>query len=210
MSTFEAVVRHKIIAILRGLSDQEADAVVEALADGGIRLVEATLNTAGALGMIHRWREKYDAGLYVGAGTVLNVEMAKDAAAAGAQFMISPNFDPKVVEYGIKQGIDVYPGVMTPTEIVNAWNAGAKAVKIFPSATLGLNYIKEIRAPLDSIPMIATGGVTLANFPDFLQAGVTAVGLGSSLADKQAIREGRFDRIAESARAFVRAAEGQG
>ncbi|ANE46960.1 2-dehydro-3-deoxyphosphogluconate aldolase [Paenibacillus swuensis] len=204
---FELVQKSKLIAILRGVEDSKADQVVDALERGGITIIEATMNTEGATGMISRWRERYEGRLLIGAGTVLDVEMAREAIDAGSQFLISPNFDPEVVAYATKRGIDVYPGVMTPTEIVAAWKSGVKAVKVFPSGSLGLNYIKEIRAPLDRIPMIATGGVNLQNIGDFLAAGVCAIGLGGSLASKQVVSEGRFDEIEKTARAFVNAVE---
>ncbi|MEB3101509.1 bifunctional 4-hydroxy-2-oxoglutarate aldolase/2-dehydro-3-deoxy-phosphogluconate aldolase [Ferviditalea candida] len=198
----------KIVAIIRGIEADAGDATAEALADGGIRLLEVTMNTEGALRMISRFRENYGSRMRVGAGTVLNLKMAKKAVQAGAEYIISPNLDERVIEYALRKGVDVWPGTMTPTEIVRAFEAGAQAVKVFPMGSLGINYLKEIRAPLDHIPMIATGGVNLQNIGDFLNTGILGVGLGSNLVNKKLIAERRFAELTELARSFVEAAQG--
>lgn len=199
----EMLEKFKIVTIIRGITGNAADRTVEALAAGGIKLVEVTMNTEGALDAIRRWRQQYENHVCIGAGTVLDIEMAKAAVDAGARYLISPNLDIEVIRYGIEQDVEVWPGVMTPTEIVNAWKAGAKAVKVFPVGTLGLNYIKEIRAPLSQIPMIATGGVHIDNIEDFLRAGVIGVGMGSHIVHKPTIEAGKFDEITRLAQAFT-------
>lgn len=198
----------KIVAIMRGIEAEAGDATAEALANGGIRLLEVTMNTNGALQMISRFRENYGSRMHIGAGTVLNLNMAKEAAQAGAEYFISPNLDEEVIEYALGRGIGVWPGTMTPTEIVRAFEAGAQAVKVFPMGSLGINYLKEIRAPLDHIPMIATGGVNLQNIGDFLDTGIVGVGLGGSLVNKKLIAERRFAELTELARSFVTAVRG--
>lgn len=208
MKLLDLLTQEKIIAIIRGISPNAADKTVEALTQGGVKLLEVTTNTEGALDMLSRWREKYAGQVRVGMGTVLNLPMAKDAVSAGAEFLISPNLDEAVIAYGLEQGIEVWPGTMTPTEIIRAWNAGAKAVKVFPMGSLGLSYLKEIRAPLDHIPMIATGGVTLDNIADFLKAGAIGVGLGSNLVDKELVRDGKYDQLTLLVQRFVQAAKG--
>ncbi|HZG58794.1 bifunctional 4-hydroxy-2-oxoglutarate aldolase/2-dehydro-3-deoxy-phosphogluconate aldolase [Paenibacillus sp.] len=205
MDVLQVVEHHKIVAIFRGVSGEAADRGAEALLRGGIKVLEVTMNTEGAMNSLERWRKAYEGEAYFGAGTVLDLEMAKVAVAAGAQFLISPNLDEEVVRYGIEQGVDVFPGVMTPTEIVRAWKAGARAVKLFPMASLGIGYLKDIRAPLDQIPMIVTGGVNLDNIADFVKAGVAGVGLGSNLVDKKLIAEGKFDELEANARKYVEA-----
>jgi 2-dehydro-3-deoxyphosphogluconate aldolase/(4S)-4-hydroxy-2-oxoglutarate aldolase len=199
------LLQHKIVAILRGIEDQDADAAAQALIDGGIHMMEITMNTKGAATMIERWRTKFGGMAAVGAGTVIDVALAEQAVAAGAQFLISPNLDEDVIAYGRERGISVWPGVMTPTEIVKARKAGADAVKIFPMGTLGIGYLQEIRGPLDDIPMIATGGVDLHNIAGYFKAGANAVGMGSKLVNLQWIREGKFDLVTERARQFVEA-----
>lgn len=210
MSLLKTLREEKIVAIFRGIETAHADRAARALADGGVRLMEVTMNTEGALDIIARWRSLLGGEACIGAGTVLDLKMAKEAEAAGAQFLISPNLDEEVVAYGASRGLSVWPGVMTPTEIVRAWKAGAEAVKIFPMASLGLAYLSELKAPLDHIPMMATGGVTLDNIADYFRSGADAVGLGSKIVNLQWVREGRFDLVEERARAFVSAAKSYG
>jgi len=199
----ELLLQHKIVAILRGIEDRHADDTAQALIDGGIHMMEITMNTDGAPAMIQRWRSKFDGKAAVGAGTVTDVDLAKEAVAAGAQYLISPNLDEEVIAYGREHGLSVWPGVMTPTEIVKAWKAGADAVKIFPMGTLGIGYLQEIRGPLNDIPMIATGGVDLHNIADYFKAGANAVGMGSKLVNLEWVREGKFAQVTERARQFV-------
>lgn len=199
----ELLLQHKIVAILRGIEDRHADDTAQALIDGGIHMMEITMNTEGAAVMIERWRTKFDGKAVVGAGTVTDVELAEQAVAAGAQFLISPNLDEEVIAYGRERGLSVWPGVMTPTEIVKAWKAGADAVKIFPMGTLGVGYLKEIRGPLNDIPMMATGGVDLHNIADYFKAGANAVGMGGKLVNLEWVREGKFDQVTERARQFA-------
>lgn len=207
MSTaFEQLRREGIVAILRHVPEERADGLIAALDRAGVVFVEATLNSDGALGMISRWREQYGGRMRIGAGTVLDLNMAKQAVAAGAEYLIAPNLDEAVVNYAREQSIDVYPGAMTPSEIVRAWNAGATAVKVFPMASLGLAYLQEVRAPLSHIPMIVTGGVRLDNIHEFFQAGAAAVGMGGGIANMALVKEGRFEEIEQNAAALVQAA----
>lgn len=201
----KALKQHKLVAIVRGVANEQADRAAQALADGGVRLLEATMNTPGALGMVSRWREQHAGRLRVGAGTVLNVAMAKDAIAAGAEFLISPNVDEAVIEYAVGQGVPIWPGAMTPTEIVRAHAAGAGAIKLFPAGPLGVNYLKDVRGPLAHVPLIATGGIGLDNAIEFLRAGAVAVGVGSNLVDPRLIAAGRFDELAALAARYVAA-----
>ncbi|SEP11420.1 bifunctional 4-hydroxy-2-oxoglutarate aldolase/2-dehydro-3-deoxy-phosphogluconate aldolase [Paenibacillus sp. OV219] len=202
----ERLQQEKIVAIFRFIEDQYADQAAQALLDGGISLMEITMNTEGATTMISRWREKFGDQAGIGAGTVLDLDMAKEAVAAGSQFLISPNLDESVVDYGLKTGVPVWPGVMTPTEIVRAWKAGAELVKVFPMASLGLKYLTEIRAPLDKIPMLASGGVDLDNIADYFKAGACGVGMGSKLVNMDWVRSGQFNLLTDRARKFVEAA----
>ncbi|MEF2965998.1 bifunctional 4-hydroxy-2-oxoglutarate aldolase/2-dehydro-3-deoxy-phosphogluconate aldolase [Paenibacillus sp. M1] len=195
----------KIVAILRGVPKERGDAVAGALSRGGIVFTEVTMNTEGALDMIYSWREKFGERMRIGAGTVLDLGAAKEAVRAGAEYLISPHLDEKVVDYALAQGIGVFPGAMTPTEIIAAWKAGATAVKLFPMATLGVGYLREVRASLSHIPMLATGGVRLDNIREFLSAGATAVGLGGYLVNPALVREGRYETIVQNAADLVRA-----
>ncbi|WP_374121420.1 bifunctional 4-hydroxy-2-oxoglutarate aldolase/2-dehydro-3-deoxy-phosphogluconate aldolase [Paenibacillus sp. LHD-117] len=201
----EKLLEHKIVAILRGIGEHEADAAAQALIDGGIRLMEVTMNTDGAAAIIERWRTKFGSAAYIGAGTVLDIGYAERAVAAGAQFLISPNLDEEVIAYGHERGVAVWPGVMTPTEIVKAVKAGANAVKLFPMGTLGTGYLKEIRGPLENVPIMATGGVDLSNIKDYFAAGANAVGMGGKLISMEWVKEGKLDLVTERARQFTEA-----
>lgn len=201
----ELLQKHKIVAIMRGIQDEYADGAARALIDGGIALMEITMNTDGAADMIHRWRDRFGAEAAIGAGTVTDVAAAREAVDAGAQFLISPNLDEEVIAFGMDKGISVWPGVMTPTEIVKAVKAGAEAVKLFPMGTLGTGYLREIRGPLNDIPILATGGADLHNIGEYFRSGATAVGLGSKLVHMEWIREGRHDLLRDQARRFVEA-----
>lgn len=199
--------KHKIIAIVRGISEQQADAVAEALYEGGIRFIEVTLNTAGALNMIAAWRKRYGDKLMVGAGTVLSPNQAEQAIEAGAQYLITPNVDEAVIACAVQAGVDIYPGAMTPSEVVKAWHLGAKAIKIFPAGTLGASYFKELQGPLSHIPLIATGGIHVDNMRAFHEAGSSAFGVGGNLVDKSLIAANKYDELRELATAFAQEAE---
>ncbi|MFK9093858.1 bifunctional 4-hydroxy-2-oxoglutarate aldolase/2-dehydro-3-deoxy-phosphogluconate aldolase [Bacillus salipaludis] len=200
----DQVKQEKIIAVLRHVPPAKLVHTVEALSDGGIKIIEVTMNSGDALKCISKLRELYSQEkLIIGAGTVLNLSMAKEAISAGAQFLISPNLDIPAIHYATEQAIDFWPGVITPTEAVNAWNAGANAVKLFPAGRLGAAFIKDIKGPLSDIPIIATGGITLQNQHTFLQAGAAAVGLGGELIKMDFINNNRFDELRQHASQFV-------
>lgn len=206
MNLTETLLESRLVAIVRGISREAAVTAGQGMTEGGIRLMEVTLNTAGAHHIIADWRERHEGQAYVGAGTVLNVQMAREAVAAGAQFLVSPNVDLSVIEYAVEQGVEIWPGAMTPTEIVAAYEAGAKVVKLFPMASLGIPYLREIKAPLNHIPLLATGGANLDNIAEYYAAGAAAVGLGSALLPKEALASGNHEQIAACTRAFVNAA----
>jgi 2-dehydro-3-deoxyphosphogluconate aldolase/(4S)-4-hydroxy-2-oxoglutarate aldolase len=195
--------KEKIVAIIRGISYENSHETAQALLNGGIKLLEVTLNTDRAVNMIADLKESYGDKLCIGAGTVMNLQMAKDAIAAGAEYLVSPNLDEAVIDYGIAHGVDVWPGTFTPTEIVRAYQAGATAVKVFPIDSLGVNYVKNVRGPINHIPMMVTGGVDINNINDYLSAGAIAVGLGGNIVNKQFIHDKKFTEITELAKQFV-------
>lgn len=198
----QSLAEQKIVAIIRGIDADKGDRTAQALYEGGIIFLEVTLNTDGALDMISRFRSQYEGKMRIGAGTVLDLAQAKEAEAAGAEYIISPNLDEEVVTYCVERGLEVCPGTMTPSEIVRAYKLGAGAVKVFPMGSLGVNYLKEIRAPLNHIPMVATGGVNLQNIRTVLDAGAIAVGLGGNLVDKKLIADGKFEELRQLAQAY--------
>jgi len=170
-----------VVAILRGRRAEHLDAVLDALVDAGIRSLEVTLNTPGALEAIRRARTRFGDEVCVGAGTVRTVADVEDAVAAGAQFLVSPHTDPALGARARELSAAYLPGAMTPSEIVAAWNSGAAAVKLFPARLGGPRYLRDLREPLPDIPIVSTGGVSAENVGEWFAAGAVAVGVGGTL-----------------------------
>jgi len=180
MTSLERILRYKIVAILRGCEPARVPDIVAALAESGVRLVEITLNSPGALDLIRRVSETMVDRLLVGAGTVLTAAEAEMAIDAGARFILSPSLDIETIGVTKELGAVSIPGAFTATEILAAWRNGADIVKVFP-ASVGASYIKDIRGPLPQIRLMPTGGVNLHNIRDFRAAGAVAYGIGSAL-----------------------------
>lgn len=189
----------KLLAIIRGVPEDRADRTAAALVDGGIRLMEVTLNTSGALDMIRRWRAHWGDRVWIGAGTVLDEKAAAAAIEAGAQFLVAPNTDEATIRRAVRAQVPIIPGALTPTEIAAARHWGAAAVKVFPAGLFGPAYFKELQGPLSHIPLVATGGVNLDNMAAYRAAGAAAFGLGSALVNADWIREGDFAKLTENA-----------
>ena len=196
------VVECGIIPIVRTPTADDARAVIEAIAEGGISTIEITMTIPGAVELIN---ELSRAGqILVGAGTVLNAEMARECIGAGARFIISPGTDFEIIDYCSQVDVLVMPGALTPTEIINAWDAGADFVKVFPIAAVGgAKYLKLVKGPLPHIKIIPTGGVDQTMAGELIKAGAEAVGVGSDLADASAAREGRASDITAAARKYL-------
>lgn len=196
----EALKKSGLVAVIRKPKSDQIDAIAKALVQGGVGALEITLETPGALAMIKHLKEKYADQVLVGAGTVLDAEGAEKAIAAGSDFIFSPNCDPDTIKTTIDRGKISIPGVMTPTEVVQAHKAGADIVKVFPASSLGPRYLKELQGPLGHVPMMPTGGVDLENVEEFIQNGAVAVGVGGFLVDKQAIQAGQYAILTEKAK----------
>lgn len=151
-----------------------------ALLGAGVRFIEVTIDSPGAVPFLETAAKDFKGALF-GAGTVTVPDLAEKAIQAGARFLVTPNFNPEVIKVGRSHRIPIFSGAMTPTEIFSAYQAGAEVIKVFPAATLGSAYFKELRGPFPEIPLMATGGINLDNAPDFFAAGATALGVGSSL-----------------------------
>jgi 2-dehydro-3-deoxyphosphogluconate aldolase / (4S)-4-hydroxy-2-oxoglutarate aldolase len=206
MKKWENLIRLKesgLIAVIRRPKESQIHAIAEALVAGGVGALEITLDTPGALQMIKDVKGKFGDEVLVGAGTVLDAVSAKGAIDAGSDFVFCPSFDLETVQITNRYGRISIPGVMTPTEIVQAYSAGADLLKIFPGAALGVDYIKDLQGPLGHIPMMPTGGVSLDNVDQFIRNGAVAVGAGGSLVDSKAISEERYEVLTETARQFV-------
>ncbi|MBO0588562.1 bifunctional 4-hydroxy-2-oxoglutarate aldolase/2-dehydro-3-deoxy-phosphogluconate aldolase [Sporosarcina sp. E16_8] len=206
MKKWENLIRLKesgLIAVIRSPKQSQIQSIAEALVEGGVGALEITLDTPGALEMIKSLKEKFNDKVLVGAGTVLDAVSAKGAIDAGSDFIFSPTFDVNTIQLTNRYGRISIPGVMTPTEILQAYSAGADLVKVFPGESLGVNYLKDLQGPLGHIPMMPTGGVTLENVEQFIKNGAIAVGVGGSLLDANAIAEKRYDVLTQIAKAFI-------
>jgi 2-dehydro-3-deoxyphosphogluconate aldolase/(4S)-4-hydroxy-2-oxoglutarate aldolase len=192
-----------IIPAVRAYSAEDARFAAEAVTQGGIPIVEITMTVPGALHVIADL-VKHAPGTLVGAGSVLDTETAHKCMDAGAEFLTTDGLDLRVVEYAAKQGAVIFPGALTPTEVLNAWKAGADLVKIVPCAQVGGDtYIKALKGPFPQIPMIAAGGVNQQTATNFILAGAVALGVGVALIPRESIKLRQADRIRELARRFV-------
>jgi 2-dehydro-3-deoxyphosphogluconate aldolase / (4S)-4-hydroxy-2-oxoglutarate aldolase len=191
-----------IIPAIRVSSAEDAYFAAEAVTQGGIPIVEITMTVPDAVALISHLVGHHDK-MIVGAGTVLDTETARKCVDAGASFLTAPGFDPAIVEFASKAKITVFPGALTPTEIVAAWKAGSDFVKVFPCALGGPQYIKALKAALPQISLIAAGGVTQQTAGDFILAGATAIGVGTDLIPSRAIQQREATRIRELAHRFV-------
>lgn len=209
-AVIQKVLDKKIIAIIRGMEPEVCLKLAEAYYAGGIELIEVTFNQAKpeefqkTTDAIRAIREKFEGKVMVGAGTVLTQEQLRMAAQAGAQYIISPNCDVEIIKKTVELGLVSMPGVMTPSEAVAAYQAGASFVKVFPIGDLGASYLKAMRAPLSHIPFLAVGGVNPDNVAEFMRAGAVGAGVGGNLINKDWIAAGEYDRITETAAALVR------
>lgn len=196
----------KVVAIARGVGSAQAADMAAALLAGGIRCIEVTFAQGGDLSDTLRSLEKIKAQLgdkvLLGAGTVMTPSQVRDAAAAGAAYIISPNVDKDVIGLTKELGLVSIPGAMTPTETVCAHQYGADIVKLFPAGVLGPAYIKALLGPLSYIPVMAVGGINPGNMNDFLKAGAAGVGVGGNLVDTKLIAAGRFDEITALAQQY--------
>ncbi len=203
--TIQHIEAGKIVAILRGdFSGREED-IVAAMIGGGLTAVEVTLNSRDAFAAINRLAKRFGSEIAVGAGTVLTPNEVLRAADAGAQFIVSPNRDIAVIEQTKKLNLVSLPGCFTPSEVVEAINAGADAAKLFPANSLGPAFVKALRGPLPQIRTVPTGGVTAELAREYFAAGAWAIGAGSELIGKDWFVEGGLQRLSERTAAFVAA-----
>lgn len=204
-----------IIAIIRGFEPRIYLRLAKAYKDGGIDMVEVTFNqkepqswkdTAAAIRSI---KKEFGPDMKVGAGTVLTSEQLHICEDAGGEFMVAPNVNPAIIRQCVADGLIAIPGALTPSEVVEAFDAGASYVKIFPAASLGPGYIKAIKAPLSHIPLLAVGGIGPDNIADYIKAGCVGAGVGGSLTNKEWIAAGEWNRITAVAADLISKAGGR-
>jgi 2-dehydro-3-deoxyphosphogluconate aldolase / (4S)-4-hydroxy-2-oxoglutarate aldolase len=195
--------KHRAIAVIRASKIEVGQQMAMAVASGGMQLIEITWNSSRAGELISQLRSELPA-CTIGTGTLFNVQQLQEAIASGAQFLFTPHVDPAMIQAAQEKNVPIIPGALTPTEIVTAWSLGASCVKVFPvQAVGGANYIKSLQGPLGQIPLIPTGGVTLENAKEFLQAGAIAVGLSGELFPKKLVIDGNWQAIASGARKLI-------
>jgi 2-dehydro-3-deoxyphosphogluconate aldolase/(4S)-4-hydroxy-2-oxoglutarate aldolase len=193
-----------LIPVVRAESADLATRAVEAIKAGGVDVLEVTMTVPGAIRVIEQLARAYGAEALIGAGTVLDPETARACIEAGAQFIVSPSLNEATIAFCRVNDVAIFPGALTPTEVVRAWNAGADAVKVFPAGAVGgPSYLKALKAPLPQIELVPTGGVSLKTAGDFIKAGAMALGVGADLVDTKALREGNAELITERAREFI-------
>ncbi|MWG36358.1 bifunctional 4-hydroxy-2-oxoglutarate aldolase/2-dehydro-3-deoxy-phosphogluconate aldolase [Halomarina oriensis] len=201
-AALERLVDTGLVAVVRGADADRVVNVVDALVEGGVRAVELTADSEDAMGMLRDVSSTLSEDVSLGVGTVLDAPTARQALLAGAEFVVTPSFDPEVVTVANRYGTPVAPGVYTPTEAVRAYEAGADLLKLFPASTGGPGHLKAIKGPLGHVPIVPTGGVSLENVADFIDAGALGVGVGGSLVDSEAVAAGQYEVLTENARAF--------
>ena len=204
MLTLSEILEHKIISIIRGADPDDVIKIAESLYEGGIRILEITMNSAEPLRVIKELKNRFGDTMTIGAGTVLDVESARKAVAAGASFILSPIVDVEVIKTAKSLAVVNIPGAYTATEIYQAYKSGADIVKVFPATSP--SYLKDIAGPLPQIPLLPTGGVTLENIRDFKNAGAVGFGVGSALVSaKEKITETYLLELTARAGKFVQA-----
>jgi 2-dehydro-3-deoxyphosphogluconate aldolase/(4S)-4-hydroxy-2-oxoglutarate aldolase len=194
-----------VVAVIRASASAELMSVIEALKKGGIRAIEVTMTTPGALDVIRETTERFGDEVLVGVGSVLDAETARMAMLAGAEFVVGPVLSLDVIRVCRRYDKIVIPGAFTPTEILAAWEAGADVVKVFPATRLGPSFFKDVLGPLPQVRLTPTGGVTVETAPEFIKAGAVFVGAGGALVDRKAVAQGRFDVVTETAERFISA-----
>ncbi len=192
-----------VVAVIRLQDGSRLHAVVEALAQGGITVLEVTMTVPRAIELIGEIAPTLPPGFLIGAGTVVDAETARAAVAAGARFIVGPVFRPAVIDAAHAAGAAAMPGCFSPTEILAAWDAGADVVKVFPATALGPAYFKDLRGPLPQVKLMPTGGVSLENAGEWIKAGAVAIGVGGALVDPKLVAAGQYAAITERAQRFI-------
>lgn len=192
-----------VVAVVRKIDPTVVEQVADALVQGGVKVLEITVDSDNSFETIRKLKKKYGDTVLIGAGTVLDKETAKTAIDAQADFIFSPILDVETIQLTNRYGRISIPGVYTPTEIVQAYAAGADILKVFPATKLGPGYFKDVSGPMPHIPLMPTGGVNLDNMQSFIENGAVAVGIGSALFNQELIENKQFDEMANIAKQYV-------
>jgi 2-dehydro-3-deoxyphosphogluconate aldolase/(4S)-4-hydroxy-2-oxoglutarate aldolase len=192
-----------VIAIMRAQSSEQLIAAADAIKKGGVTVIEVTMTTPGALGVIAEAKERYGSDVAFGAGSVLDPETGRAAILAGADFVVSPILNLGLIELCNRYGVATMPGCYSPTEIITGWQAGADLIKLFPASVGGPDLVKALVAPLPQVQIVPVGGVDLDTAADFIRSGAVALGVGSSLVSQKLLDSGDPDELTRRAAAFV-------
>ena len=205
--TLSRIADSGVVAVLRGVEADQLIGIADALCEGGVTAVEITADTPGVAEKIGDVAGAFGDEVVVGTGTVLDGETARTTLLAGAEFVVSPSLHEDVIETCNRYGAVSAPGIMTPTEAIRGYEAGADFVKVFPATTVGPDHLAAMRGPLGQIPMMPTGGVAPDNAADYVDAGAFAVGAGGALVDYDAAARGEYETITDTAREFTQIVE---
>ena len=203
--TVQQIEQCGVVAVIRLQDPDRLKGVIDALGEGGVRAIEVTMTVPRAIQLIDAIAPTLPDGFVIGAGTILDAETARAAILAGARFVVSPVFNPSVIDLCHRYDVAVMPGCFTPTEILHAWEAGADVVKVFPATALGPSYFKDVRGPLPQVKLMPTGGVSIDNAGDWITAGAVAIGVGTAMVDAKAVAAGDWATITQKASRFVEA-----
>lgn len=192
-----------LVGIIRNLAFEQIEKILPIYHTAGLTTIEITMNTPFAVDIIRHAVEQFKGRLNVGAGTVCSTDDLKMALEAGAQFIVTPILNPEVVITCVKAKIPIFPGAYTPTEIYQAWELGADMVKVYPATSLRPDYIKDVKAPLNKIKLMPTGGISLNNIEAFMKSGADGLGIGGQLFDKQLIKNEDWNGLLEHFKQYV-------
>ena len=205
--TLDRVRELGLLAVIRGPSSDLTLQMVDALVEGGVYGIEITYSTPDAPQVVKSLEKKYGQKILLGMGTLTQTEQVDEACEAGANFIVSPHYEPELAGAMVSSGLGVMIGALTPSEVMQAYRVGSDVVKVFPGSLGGPAYMKALRGPFPLIPMMPTGGVSPDNLQDWFAAGAVAVGAGSNLCPSDWAKEGRFKDISRRAAEFVSAVE---
>lgn len=201
----QTIIDTGIVAVIRVNNQEELVDTAIALSKGGVKALEITMTSPGALAAIEEATHKLGEEAIIGVGSVLDPETARMAILAGAKFVVGPVLNEEVIRLCQRYSVPCIPGAFTPTEILRAWEAGADVVKVFPATKLGPSFFKDVLGPLPQVRLTPTGGVNLENVGDFIKAGASFVGVGGALVNKELVAAGKWDELSALAAKYIAA-----
>jgi 2-dehydro-3-deoxyphosphogluconate aldolase / (4S)-4-hydroxy-2-oxoglutarate aldolase len=200
----EEILKREAVAVIRVKEPDKLKKVIEAIHAGGVSVAEITMTVPNAIQLIEKMTAELDNEIIIGVGSVLNAAVAENAIKAGAKYVVSPILKKEIIDTAHKYNVPAMPGCFTPTEIQYAYELGADIIKVFPADVVGMDFFKAILAPMPHLKLMPTGGVSLTNAGNWLKAGACAVGIGSALLDKEAIKSENYSKLTDNARLIIK------